>query len=82
MVTSKVSTKYQIVIPKELRRKLNIQPGQTVYLSLGKQSGEVRVKTDSQVDQVYGAMKGAWGKPGDSDKHLRKLRDEAGRDRN
>jgi AbrB family looped-hinge helix DNA binding protein len=79
MTTSKVSNKYQVVIPKELRKKLDIKPGQTVYLSLGKKPGEVRVNTGSIVDEMYGAFKGAWGK--NSDEYLRRLRDEADRDR-
>ncbi len=79
MIASKLSAKYQIVVPKELRKHLRLRPGQTVYLSLGKAKGEVRVQTTSQLDEVYGALKGAWGK--DSSQYLADLRSQANLDR-
>jgi len=32
MTTVKVSTKYQVVIPKEIRQKLNLKPGQKLQV--------------------------------------------------
>jgi AbrB family looped-hinge helix DNA binding protein len=73
MNISTVSAKYQVVIPKKLRAKLQIKPGQKVYLSSNKR-GEIIVKTTSVVSEMYGSMKGAWGH--DPDKELKKMRDE------
>lgn len=78
MNTATISSKYQIVIPKELRKQLDIKPGQKVYLSSNKQ-GEVTVQTASHVEQLYGTAKGYWGD--DSTEYLDTLRDEANRDR-
>lgn len=73
-----VSAKYQVVIPKELRRKLTIKPGQKVYLE-NSQKGTITIKTRPQADRLYGSMPGAWGK--DSTQYLRKSREEANNDR-
>lgn len=77
MNTSTISSKYQIVIPKELRKQLSIKPGQTVYLS--SRPDGVLVQTTSRVEKLYGSMEGAWGS--DSEAYLRGLRDEANRNR-
>lgn len=75
MTTSTISSKYQIVIPKELRTQLQIRPGQKVRLSL-KKNGDITVKTSSVADEMYGALAGRdiWGK--DPAKTIRKDRDE------
>lgn len=78
MVTVTLSDKYQVVIPKELRKGLNLRPGQKLRISKGK-NGVITVATKSVVDELAGSMPGAWGT--DSDAYLRELRDEAGRDR-
>lgn len=58
--TSKVSSKYQIVIPKQIRNGLNVKPGQRVYLSSNK-ANEITVKTDSQIARLQGKYAGLWG---------------------
>jgi AbrB family looped-hinge helix DNA binding protein len=68
-----ISSKYQIVIPKEVRRRHNIKPGQRVYWSATK-SGTLTMDTSSRFRKVYGSMRGAWGD--DSTKYLTELRDE------
>lgn len=68
-----LSDKYQVVIPKSVRKGLKLKPGQKLRVSLNK-SGDITIKTGSVLDELYGSMKGAWGP--DSDKYLRKLRDE------
>jgi len=72
MKSSTVSSKYQVVIPKALRKDLDIKPGQKVYLSI--KNGKLEMDTTSALDEVFGCMKGAWGK--DSDAYLRELRNE------
>lgn len=78
MTTSTISAKYQVVIPKELRSRLSLKPGQKVRLSQNK-AGNIVIDTSLQTNKLYGSMKGAWGS--DSNKYLRELRDEADRDR-
>ena len=74
MNISTVSSKYQIVIPKELRKQLNIKPGQKVVLE--NKSGKIIVDPSSPVDQLYGIFAGRniWGK--DPVATIRKMRDE------
>ena len=73
MSTSTVSAKYQIVIPKELRKKLQIKPGQRVFLETNR-AGDIVVSSDSQVEKSLGILKGAWGK--NSDDYAQNMREE------
>ncbi|HEY1835977.1 MAG TPA: AbrB/MazE/SpoVT family DNA-binding domain-containing protein [Candidatus Saccharimonadales bacterium] len=75
MNTSTVSSKYQIVIPKELRKKFQIKPGQKIRLEQNKK-GELVINTKSPIDEYYGMFAGSniWGK--DPVKTIRKMRDE------
>lgn len=57
MATVKVSSKYQIVIPREAREALDIQPGQEFdVLVKGKSVSLVPVPT---LEQLRGVLKGA-----------------------
>lgn len=56
MNTSLLSPKYQIVIPKEIRRKLNLQPGQRLQFTEKDQCIEVRPVLSP--DQLIGFLKG------------------------
>ncbi len=73
-----LSDKYQVVIPKSVRKGLNLQPGQKLRISRNT-SGNITIKTGSVLDELYGSMKGMWGP--DSDAYVRDLRNEADRDR-
>lgn len=75
MNTTTVSSKYQIVIPKEIRRKLNIKPGQKLRLNENKQ-GQVVIEPNSIADEYFGMFAGKeiWGK--DPVATIRKMRDE------
>ncbi len=62
MQTVTVGQKYQIVIPKEVRKKeKTIKPGTKVVVH-GNGNGTVTIKTVSQnwLEESYGAMKEAW----------------------
>ena len=69
----KVSTKYQMVIPKEIRRELDIKPGQT--LRVKRVNKKLVIDTESVVDKYAGTMKGAWGDE-DPAVVIRRMRDE------
>ena len=73
----KVSSKYQVVIPKSIRRQLNIKPGQ--HLVVTADHDTVIIKKDvsnrnvSQwIERYAGTAKGAWGK--DPARTIRQLR--------
>lgn len=80
-----VSSKYQIVIPKAVRRQLNIKPGQKLQVS-ALADDSIIVQKDFPLDnkafiQKYSGViktaESAWGKAGmDATEWLRKQRDE------
>ena len=73
MNISTVSSKYQIVIPKEIRRKLKIKPGQRMRLRETK-SGDIIVNSTSEIEKSYGILRGVWGK--NSDSYIQKMRED------
>lgn len=56
MTTALLSPKYQIVIPKEIRKSLNLQPGQR--LQLVEKDGKIEVRPILTPDQLIGFLKG------------------------
>jgi AbrB family looped-hinge helix DNA binding protein len=55
--STKLSSNYQIVVPKNVRKKLNLTKGQLLYVkSVGTHS--VSFTTESPVDTHYGILKG------------------------
>ena len=58
-----VGTKYQIVIPKEVRKKIkNLKPGKKVGVYTAKNEQFITIDPDPQswVERTYGMMKNAW----------------------
>lgn len=71
MASVKVSSNYQVVIPKEARKKLGLKKGQYLYVkSFDKDT--VSLTTQSPVDKYYGALKGIWTE--DAVKYTRRIR--------
>lgn len=72
-----VGTKYQIVIPKEVRNKVKgIKPGSKVGMhAVSDDSIAVKVNPKSWAEESYGFMKDAW-KNIDPIAELEKMRDE------
>ena len=69
----KLSSKYQMVIPKQIRKELGLHSGQTLRLKrVGK---KVVIDTESVVDKYAGSLRGAWGNE-DPVKVIRRLRDK------
>lgn len=77
--SSTLSAKYQVVIPKKLRKKYNLRPGQQIVLT-DNNRGEIIIDTKMAAQNAYGAAKGLWGD--NSDQFLTKARQESNRDRN
>ena len=75
---SKVSDKYQVVVPKEIRKSLNLSKGQKlrwVYLSQDQAIVEpVKLKT-SHADSLRGLGKEIWAGV-DVNKYIDNLRDD------
>ena len=72
-----VGTKYQIVIPKEVRKKVKgIKPGVKVGVIIsGKNTVSVKTQPESWVERTRGIAKEAW-KNIDTTKYLEDLRNE------
>lgn len=56
MATSKVSSKYQVVIPKEIRAEVGLRTGQTVEVIA--KDGIIVLVPDRPVSELRGFLKG------------------------
>jgi AbrB family looped-hinge helix DNA binding protein len=57
MARAVISPKFQIVIPKEIRERLNLQPGQVV--SLVARDGFINIVPQRPIGELRGLLKGA-----------------------
>lgn len=71
MTTSLLSPKYQIVIPKEIRRSMKLQPGQR--LELVEKEGKIEVRPILTPDQLIGFLKDHANVPFKREKHDRQI---------
>ena len=84
-MTTTVSPKYQIVIPKAVRKQLGIKPGQKMEVQ-ATDNGEIIVRqaemrgSFAELEQYAGILQGvetAWGKEGiDPTEWIRRQRDQ------
>lgn len=72
-----IGTKNQIVLPKEIRKKIKgLQPGRKVSVySVNEDTITIKVSDKNWLENSFGAMKGIW-KGRDLAKELEKMRDE------
>jgi AbrB family looped-hinge helix DNA binding protein len=56
MTTVTVSPKYQVVIPKELRERLKLKPGQKLFV--WEYGGEIRLELPRPIRELRGIAKG------------------------
>jgi len=56
METVTISSKYQVVIPREVREKFNLQPGQKIAFI--PYNGTLRVVIVPSIEEAYGMLKG------------------------
>ncbi len=56
MATVKISSKYQIVIPKEIRERLGLKPGQKVHVLMFK--GRATIVPVRPLEELRGMAKG------------------------
>jgi AbrB family looped-hinge helix DNA binding protein len=65
MQTVKVSPKFQVVIPKELRERLKLRPGQD--LAIYEIDGQIRLEISRSPKSLRGLAKGLGWKESDRD---------------
>jgi AbrB family looped-hinge helix DNA binding protein len=56
MTTSLLSPKYQIVIPKEIRKSMNLKPGQRLQFTA--KDGTIEIRPILTPEQLIGFLKG------------------------
>ncbi len=71
MTTSLLSPKYQIVIPKEIRKSMNLHPGQR--LQLVEKDGAIEVRPILTPDQLVGFLSDCAHIPFERDKTDREM---------
>lgn len=59
-ISAQISDKYQVVIPKEVRQKLNLQPRDTLLFLIEGDTVFVRPKPVSFTEQLRGLHKQVW----------------------
>lgn len=59
MINAIISSKNQMVVPKEIRQKLGIKSGQRLYLDITSEKS-FTVSTQTAVDKYYGSLKTTW----------------------
>lgn len=70
-VTSKVSGKYQIVIPKQIRAKIGLKRGDEVFISASQDDQVIITKRPASiVDAMIGLGSDMWEKLGGAEKYL------------
>lgn len=71
---SKISSKYQIVLPKSMRMILrDSSPGTSVYITaIDKDNLKVSLKPRNWAEEVKGLTKGAYG---DANRYLKEIRE-------
>ncbi|MBI1739205.1 MAG: AbrB/MazE/SpoVT family DNA-binding domain-containing protein [Acidobacteria bacterium] len=69
MATVTVSPKYQVVIPKELRERLKLKPGQK--MSMFVIDGCIRLEVPRSITELRGMAKGIRWEEGDRDRRDR-----------
>ena len=76
MLSVKVSTKHQIVVPSEARRRLGVLPGDRLTVEIVDDAIVLRRRDDSVIERLRGIAKGkGWYEP-DPVTYVRNLRRE------
>lgn len=71
MTTSVLSPKYQIVIPKEIRKSMNLHPGQR--LQFAQKDGGIEIRPVLSPEQLVGFLSDCAGIPFEREKIERPL---------
>jgi len=71
----KVSSKYQVVIPREIREKMGLEKGDELTVDLEGETITMRRRPKSFTEYTEGLHKGVWGDE-DADQYLHRMRGE------
>ena len=75
MMNTTVSTKYQIVIPKRIRQKLEIAPGMKLHIEvIDKESAVLHIKKIDVVKSLRGLGKEVWKSLGGAETYIKQER--------
>ena len=75
METAKLSRKYQVVVPKEVRKKMNLRVGERVSVySVDENRAMLVRRPKSYADALQGLGKEVWEALGGADKYIREER--------
>lgn len=75
MNTSKLSSKYQIVVPKEVREKLNLKSGSKINVySIDENHAILTTQSVDYVKSLRGLGKEVWDALGGADKYIKEER--------
>jgi AbrB family looped-hinge helix DNA binding protein len=74
MLSAKVSTKNQISIPSEARRRLGIEPGDRLSVEIVDEALVLRRRPERASDRLWGIARGLYGP--DPVTFVREIRDE------
>lgn len=72
----KLNEKSQIVISKEIRKRLGLKPGDQLAAVVEGDKIVLRPKPKSPTSRLRGLGKGTWGSQAKIDAYIQKLRDE------
>ena len=72
----KISAQGQVTLPAELRRKIKVQEGSYIVLSLAKDKKTLNINEKPPITKYFGALQNAWTVDGDAAQTVRKLRDD------
>lgn len=81
MPTSKLSKKYQITVPKEIREKLGLKKGSKVSIKKKGENKAVLEPTESLVEKYKGLGKDTWKKLGGTEQYLKQERNSWNRNK-
>lgn len=72
---SRLTTKCQVTVPKDIRRVLHLKAGDSVHFSIEEGKAVLRPSPESHVRALKGLGRSAWRSLGGADRFLRGERD-------
>jgi AbrB family looped-hinge helix DNA binding protein len=74
-LSSRLTSKCQVTVPREIRKALRLSPGNLVYFAIEGGKAFLRPAPESHARALKGLGKEAWGALGGADRFLRQERD-------
>lgn len=73
-LSSRLTSKCQVTVPKEIRKALRLSPGNLVHFAIEEGKAVLRSAPESHSRTLKGLGKGAWRSLGGADRFLRQER--------